>query len=135
MDSLEAMTPEEVLEKRRQAVVGRDADGFASLFAQDGVMEIPFAPPGTPSEIKGREAIRQLAVITAESAKWRIEDLETVAPHRTEDPEVVIVELVTRGIAVDTGASFAIPCVQVFQIKDGLITLFRDYAGPTHPLT
>ena len=32
---------------------------FADLFAQDGVLRFPFAPPGMPREIRGREAIRQ----------------------------------------------------------------------------
>jgi hypothetical protein len=126
------MTPEEVIDKRRQAVVARSPEDFANLFAEDGVMEMPFAPLGSPSQVKGREAIRQLATITMESANWRVEELEMVMLHRTEDPEVVIVELITRGTATETGAAFAIPCIQVFRIGDGQIKLFRDYAGPSN---
>ena len=43
---------------------------------------------------------------------------------------LAVVELVTRGIATETGAAFAIACVQVFRIADGQVKLFRGYAGP-----
>jgi hypothetical protein len=60
----------------------------------------------------------------------RVEGRETIAVHHTDDPEVIIVEVVTHGTMKDSGKSFAIPCAQVFRIRDGQVVLFRDYAGP-----
>ena len=41
-------TPADVLARRRHLILSGDADGYADLFAPDGVVEAPFAPPGTP---------------------------------------------------------------------------------------
>ena len=121
-------TPEDVLDLRRRALAGRDPDGFAALFAPDAVLESPFAAPPVPSRIEGRESIRRIAEAQMASPQ-RITDIETVALHHTDDPEVIIAEIVTRGTEAD-GTAFAIPCVQVFRIRDGQIVSFRDYAGP-----
>jgi uncharacterized protein len=52
-------TPAEVLASRADLILTGDADGYADLFASDGVIELPFAPPGVPGRLEGREAIRQ----------------------------------------------------------------------------
>ncbi|HEY1573365.1 MAG TPA: nuclear transport factor 2 family protein [Pseudonocardiaceae bacterium] len=120
--------PLAVLERRRRCVIARDMDAFADLFAADGVIEIPFAANGLPTRLAGREAIREF---TARSGRRPLEitDLRTVQVHRTLDPEVVIMELVTVGRVTTTGQSFEVPCVQVFRIRDGQILLFRDHVG------
>ena len=52
-------TPADVLARRRCLLLSGDADGYADLFAPDGVTETPFAPPGAPARLEGREAIRE----------------------------------------------------------------------------
>jgi ketosteroid isomerase-like protein len=79
-----------------------------------------------PARLSGQQEIRDFATGTA-AAPLRIDDLEAVAVHHTDDPEVVIVELVTRGTLTSTGRTFAGTSMQVFRIRDGKIVLFRDY--------
>jgi hypothetical protein len=50
-------TPREIAEQVRLMVAGEGVV-FADPFAADGVLAYPFAPPGHPSELRGREAIR-----------------------------------------------------------------------------
>jgi uncharacterized protein len=50
--------------------------------------------------------------------------------HHTDGPEVVIVELVTRGTLTTTGGTFAATSIQVLRIRDGKIVLFRNYFNP-----
>jgi uncharacterized protein len=121
-------TPEEVLELRRQYLIDRDFEGFASLFADDAVIEMPFAVQGVPDRLVGLEAIREFSV-TAAAHAVDIIDLRTVQLHRTTDPEVVILELVTEARHTTTGEPFQATCIQVFRIRDGKIKLFRDYVG------
>ena len=121
------MTPEQVLDRRREAVLRFDADAFAELFAPDGVIESPFASPGMPARLEGREAIREFGRQLARSP-LRIDDLEMVAVHETADPEVVITETITTGTAHER--PIAARSVGVFRIRDGQIVLFRDYADP-----
>jgi hypothetical protein len=122
-------TTADILARRRDLLLSGNADGFADLFAPDGVIEIPFAPPGVPSRQEGREAIREYSrhVMTS---PLRMEDLEVTELYQTQDPEVVIAEVRARAAIATTGESFTATSIQVFRIRDGQIVLFRDFADP-----
>jgi uncharacterized protein len=119
-------TPAQVLEQRRELLLKQDVDGFVELFAPDGVIELPFAGPGMPSRLAGQQAIRDYSH-RMDASPLRIDDLEATALYHTDDPEVVIIELATRGTVTSTGRTFAGTSIQVFRIRDGKIVLFRDY--------
>ncbi len=123
------MTPAQVLERRRALLLDQDTEGFVNLFAADGAIELPFAGPDLPARLDGQQAIRDFSNRAAASP-LRIDDLETVALHHTSDPEVVIVELLSRVTVATTGDRLAVRSIQVFRIRDGKILLFRDYFNP-----
>jgi uncharacterized protein (TIGR02246 family) len=121
-------TPADVLAQRRRLILNGDADGFADLFAPDAVIEGPFTgPPGAPLRLEGREAIRGYSRRVMASP-LQLEDFEVVELYQTQDPEVVIVELRTKGTLTTTGRSFAATSIQILRIRDGQIVLFRDFA-------
>jgi uncharacterized protein len=121
-------TPADVLAQRRRLILNGDADGFADLFAPDAVIEGPFTgPPGAPLRLEGREAIREYSRHVMASP-LRLEDFEVVELYQTQDPEVVIVEMRTKGTLTTTGRSFAATSIQILRIRDGQIVLFRDFA-------
>jgi ketosteroid isomerase-like protein len=122
-------TPADVLARRRQLLLNGDIDGFADLFALDAVIEAPFAPPGAPSRLEGREAIREYSRHLMASP-LRLEDFEVTELHQTQDPEVVIVELRTKGTITTTGRPVTATSIQVLRIREGEIVLFRDFADP-----
>jgi uncharacterized protein len=123
-------TPADVLARRRQLILNGDADGFADLFASDAVIESSFAGhSGMPARLQGREAIREYSRHVMASP-LRLEDFEVTELYQTRDPEVVIVELRTRGTVTTTGRSFTAASIQVLRIRDGHIVLFRDFADP-----
>ena len=119
-----------VLARRRQLILDGDVDGFAELFAPDGVIESYFAgPPGTPLRIEGREAIRAYSRrVTA--SPLLLEDFEVAELYQTQDPEVVIVEMRTKGTVTTTGRRFTVTSVQIIRIRDGHIVHSRDFADP-----
>jgi len=122
-------TPADVLARRRRLLLSGDADGFADLFAPDGVIESPFAPPGAPSRLEGREAIREYSRDVMASPV-RLEDFEVAELYQTQDPEVVIVEMRAKATLTTTGQSFAATSIQILRIREGHIVLFRDFANP-----
>jgi len=123
-------TPADVLARRRHLILNGDIDGFADLFAPDAVIEGPFTgPPGTPMRLEGREAIREYSRRVMASP-LRLEDFEVVELYQTQDPEVVIVELRTKGTLTTTGRSFVATSIQILRIRQGQIVLFRDFADP-----
>jgi hypothetical protein len=124
----DAVTPVEIVQRRRQVMLDHDADGFAGLFAPDAVIEMPTADPGAPQRLEGRAAIEEISRRAV--AGMHIDEFEDVAVHETADPEVVIAETVTRATHLPSGQTFVAPSVQVFRIRDGKIVLFRAYTGP-----
>jgi uncharacterized protein len=126
---MSSATPADVLAQRRRLILSGDADGYADLFAPDGVTESPFAPLGAPSRLEGREAIREHSRRLLASPVL-LEDIEDVELYQTQDPEVVIVEVRAKATLSTTGRSFATTSIQIYRIRDGRIVLFRDFANP-----
>jgi uncharacterized protein (TIGR02246 family) len=127
---MSSATPADVLARRRQLIVSGDADGFADLFTPDAVIEFVFhASPGTPVRLEGREVIREYSRRVIASP-LRLDDLEVTELHQTQDPEVVIAEMLSTATMTTTGRSFTVTSIQVLRIRDGHIALFRDFADP-----
>jgi uncharacterized protein (TIGR02246 family) len=123
-------TAADVLTRRRHLLLSGDIDGFADLFAPDGVIEFAFhGPSGTPVRIEGREAIRAYSrqIMTS---PLRLEDFEVVELYQTQDPEVAITEMRSTATLTTTGRSFTATSIQILRIRDGHIVLFRDFADP-----
>ena len=119
----------DVLARRRRLLLGGDADGYADLFAPDAVVDSPFAPPGSPARLEGREAIREHSRHVMASP-LRLDAFEVAELHQTQDPEVVIVEMRATATLTTTGRSFTATSIQILRIRDGQILLFRDFANP-----
>lgn len=122
------LSPTQVLERRRQVLLDHDMDGFVDLFAADGIIEMPFAGPGLPARLSGQQAIREYARRT-EAAPIRIDDLQDTAVYQTDDPEVVVVEQMSKVTLTSTGKQAGTPSIKVIRIRDGKIVLFRDYVN------
>jgi uncharacterized protein (TIGR02246 family) len=127
---MSSATHAHVLARRRQLILDGDIDGFADLFAPDGVIESYFAgPPGKPVRLEGRKAIREYSRrVTA--SPLRLEDFEMAELYQTQDPEVVIVEMRTTGTITTTGRRFTVTSVQIIRIREGHIVHSRDFADP-----
>jgi uncharacterized protein len=123
-------TPADVLARRRELMLGGDADGLADLFAPDAVMEFAFhGPPGTPVRVEGREAIREYSRRVMASP-LRLEEYEVAELYQDLGLEVVVVEMRARATITTTSQSFTAMSIQVLRIRDGQIVLFRDFADP-----
>lgn len=125
--------PREVWEEAHRYVRDYDLDGFAGMFAADGVMELPFAPPGVPRRLEGREQIRRIlapAGRASREAGRRILGYSSVVVHETADPEVIVVEFDLDGEVTDSGEQYQLSYIQVVRVRDGEIVFFRDYMNP-----
>jgi uncharacterized protein len=127
----EIASPREVFARLHERVRDDyDMDGQADLYAIDGVLEMPFAPSGMPSSVRGREAIRTLLVAAGQQARQsfrRIVRYDPLVIHDTADPEVIIAEFDVHGEVTTTGAVYRIPFIQVLRVRDGEIVSMRDY--------
>ena len=123
-------TPVEMVELVRKMVEGRDGVMFTELFAEDGVLEYPFAAPGFPSVYSGRPAISALVENMANARHlFDIHDV-TATVHETADPEVVVAEIEHHGHSHVTDAPYHAIALGIIRVRDGKIVHYRDYMNP-----
>jgi ketosteroid isomerase-like protein len=135
MDSAQASFPgpREIFVRLQEVVLQFNMDAQADLYAEDGVLEWPFAPEGMPRRVAGREAIRRVLVPLGERARAAGHHLlayQSVVVHDTSDPEVIIAEFDVRGEILPSRRPYQLSYVQVLRIRDGKIVTFRDYWNP-----
>jgi uncharacterized protein len=116
-------SPRSVFESLLQGISAGTWDGLADLYAEDAVVELPFAP-SPPARLEGREAIR--AHFAAASGPLTLQ-ASNVVMHDTGDPEVVIAEFDYDGQVSTTGRSFRVANIQVLRVRNGHIVSSRDY--------
>jgi uncharacterized protein len=122
-------TPREVAGQVRKMVAGEGVV-FADLFAPDGVLTYPFAPPGQPRELRGRDAIRSFFAGAGQSRQmFAIEGVDAVV-RETDDPEVVVTEITHHGRSRVTDAPYRFTALGIIRVRDGQIVRYDDYMDP-----
>lgn len=103
---------------------------FADLFAEDGVLEYPFALPGQPRELRGRAAVR--AYFGAAPGARQLFEMDGVDAlvRETGDPEVVVTEIEHYGRSLVTGQAYRLRALGVIRVRDGEIVSYQDYLDP-----
>ena len=84
------MTSDEVVRRALQLLLAQDMAGFAGLWAEEGVLEFPFAAPGFPTRVQGRAAVAKY--LSGYPDILQIKDIPRQRVHQSVDPDVVIVE-------------------------------------------
>jgi ketosteroid isomerase-like protein len=103
-----------------------DTESHVALLAEDVVFEFPFAPAGVPRRLEGKAAAAQhIRVNLVEPAR-----LPEATIHRTTEPDTAIAEARNVGRVKATGARFDMSFIAVMKVRDGRITLYRDYWSP-----
>ena len=118
-------TPRQVAEK---LVTGISEGRFAevpTLYAEDCVVEVPYARAGTAPLLEGGAAIRE-HFSHADAMPFRLRARDLVV-HETEDPELVVLSWDYEVTATTTGATATVANVQFLRVRDGLIVHSRDF--------
>jgi ketosteroid isomerase-like protein len=123
-------TRREIVELVRKMVAGEEGVVFADLFAADGVMAYPFAPPGMPPELRGREAIGAFfSQLGPSRGQFVMEGVDARA-WEADDPEVVISEITHYGQSNATNAPYRFTALAVIRVRGGEIVRYDDYMDP-----
>lgn len=118
--------PREAFERIQHSTLKKDPS-YPDLYAEDGAHELPFAPPGVPKRIEGRDNIRAFLNRAGGSAPMEFEKFTNVRVHETTDPETIICEYDLHGVVTKSGAPFVFQYVLVVTVRNGWIQLVRDY--------
>jgi len=99
-------------------------DEAADLYAEDCVVDMPFALP-EPVRLVGQALVRRhFAAAAAGPLSLQVTDPRF---HLTADPEVVIGEFGYDGLIRTTGETFTVANIQVIRVHAGQIKATRDY--------
>lgn len=121
-------TPAAVYRRGLQLLLDKDVTGWTALWAEDGILEFPFAPEGWPRRLEGRAAVA--AYMRGYPEHIDLHDFSHVEIHQTLAPETIVVEMRGVGRLVETGNPFDMTYIAVVTVEDGLITRYRDYWNP-----
>lgn len=125
---VEAAPAQHAVHEHIRLVSSGRIDEWLDLFTPDGVLEFPYAPPGVPAAVHGREALREHMLHFPETFDVEFVDLVFV---ETTNPHVAVAEFRSVGTAVPTGKPYEQTCISVVHTdQDGLITRYVDYWNP-----
>ncbi|GGX74463.1 nuclear transport factor 2 family protein [Streptomyces hiroshimensis] len=121
-------SPAELYRHSLRLLLDKDIPAWVGLWAERGVMEFPFAPPGWPERLEGREAIA--AYMHDYPDRIDLHDFPDLKIHKTTDPGTIVVEMRGVGRVVATGIPFDMTYIAVVTVRDGRFTSYRDYWNP-----
>ncbi|MFF3066919.1 nuclear transport factor 2 family protein [Kitasatospora sp. NPDC057936] len=120
--------PAELYRHGLRLLLDKDIDAWVGLWAEDGVMEFPFAPPGWPRRLEGKEAVADYMRGYPDHIDLRgFPDLRI---HETADPETIVVEMRAVGRVVQGGGPFEMTYIAIVTVRDGRLAVYRDYWNP-----
>lgn len=100
---------------------------LVDLFAEDAVLESPYAP-GTPERKIGRAAIYNFI----KNALTQMQDLRysNIRVYPTTNPNLLWAEFHGEAIAVATGRQYQQDYVLQLETREGKIVRYRTYSNP-----
>lgn len=96
------------------------------LLAENAVIETPFAPEGS-RRYDGRRAWLSYYQSGGAGLVVNFEGFRELSTHHTDDPNVLVVEYELSGSVIATGVQSSVVCIAVLEVRDGLITHWREY--------
>ncbi|MEV4119918.1 nuclear transport factor 2 family protein [Micromonospora sp. NPDC049645] len=120
--------PAAVFQRGMELLLAKDMAGFIALFADDAVLELPFAPPGQPRRVAGRAELHEYLINYPDLLDVR--EIRDLIVHETRDTEVIVVEFTASGFVVATDQPYELRYIAVLTIRDGQLVHYRDYWDP-----
>ncbi|GAB3159470.1 hypothetical protein GCM10027290_64420 [Micromonospora sonneratiae] len=110
----------------------RDIAAMTELVAPDLVFDTPYAPPGVPATLTGRDAFGDTLrrFIGVDGGFYRTFELDDIVVHPTAEPGLVFAEYASTGVVAATGHTYTNRYVALFRLVDGKVQLFREYFNP-----
>ena len=124
------MTPREVFDRMRAHWIANEITFDADFLAADAVLEMPFAVPGRPGRIVGRDDILTFVRAGHAALPFRFDDCRILAVHDTADPATIVVEYELAATMTATGMSAAATFIGVLTVHEGRISCWREYQNP-----
>ncbi|MDI1480206.1 nuclear transport factor 2 family protein [Polyangium sp. y55x31] len=107
------------------ALISKDIQRWLELFADDAVVEFPYAPAGFPARLEGKAAIDAYFRPTPQTFAGLT--FSNVRRYVTTDPDVVLAEVHGTAFIPTTGKRYEQDYLMVLRTKEGKIVHYREY--------
>ena len=112
-----------------QTLLGqRRLDEWIELWADDGVLEFPYAPAGRRRAYRGKADI--LAYMKHATGRVAADSVEHMRVFPMLDPDLAVVELTIKGRVLANDAPYNQSFVIFFEVRDGKLRRHREYWNP-----
>ncbi|MCF2717078.1 MULTISPECIES: nuclear transport factor 2 family protein [unclassified Paenibacillus] len=116
----------EILKGFQSSLVKQDFDQWFALFSEDAVVEFPYAPAGYTQRLVGIKEIRKYVYELFKQVRI----LSFSSPHLLVTNDKMVAEYTCDAVMTGTDKPYRQQYISIFHIKDGKITLFKDYWNP-----
>lgn len=135
-DALESDEQRAAMQQMVQRYMGLYAqqkwDEWIDLWAEDGVLEFPFAPDGRKSRYVGKAEI--MAYMRATHARMsgiiRSEGMDYFRIHPMADPGLTCLEMAVKGRVIATDAPYRQKYISIIEMRGGKLASYREYWNP-----
>lgn len=121
-------TVDRIMKQFFSSIVEGDIERWLDMWDDEGVFELPFAPEGYPSRLKGRDEIAQY--MDGFPEKIDISSFELVEKFEAPDGESGMVEFTCVGRAVPTNRQYNQRYVGVVRTRGGKLVHYKDFWNP-----
>ncbi|MEU3712023.1 nuclear transport factor 2 family protein [Streptomyces catenulae] len=121
-------SPADLYRHSLRLLLDKNIPAWVALWAEDGLMEFPFAPDGWPRRLEGKEAIA--AYMRHYPDHIDLYDFPDLRIHQTDDPQTLVAEMRGVGRLRESGTPFDMTYIAIVTVQEGHITSYRDYWNP-----
>ncbi|GAA3866766.1 nuclear transport factor 2 family protein [Streptomyces sedi] len=121
-------SPADLYRHSLRLLLDKNIPAWVALWADDGLMEFPFAPDGWPRRLEGKQAIATYMRHYPDHID--LHGFPDLRIHHTTDPRTLVVEMRGTGRLVKSDAPFDTTYIAVVTVQHGRITTYRDYWNP-----
>lgn len=104
------------------------AENFIDLFAEDILFEFPYAPPESVQAIHGKAELANYLPKVGKLISVQSMSLNRVI--LSDDKKSAVLEFTCKGVGTETGVRYDQTYISVIDIKNKLISRYRDYWNP-----
>jgi ketosteroid isomerase-like protein len=106
----------------------QDWDKWIDLWADDAILEFPFAPDNRPSVYRGKQDI--LTYMSSTTKSIVVDSVAGLKISPMLDPDNLVIELAINGHLISNGAIYNQRYVTFFEFESGKIKHYREYWNP-----
>lgn len=110
------------------ALVAHDQEQWLALFADDAVVEFPYAASmGLPARLEGKDAIQSFFASVPDLLLNLV--FRDVRRYPTMDPNIAIAEVHGSATVATTSRAYEQDYVMIIECRDGAIVRYREYVN------